>query len=167
MVLSLSAVLHENVSKRIRLGNLRVALLRAPKEDSGVDVRFTYDVNGLLQVEATVIKTGKTFAVVIQDNPGLLTDAEIAQRFETLAQLKIHPRERMEHRTLLARAERIYQQMRGESREWLGQQIMEYERILDKQDVRVIEPVRLQLERIINDIERDSFAGSGLDDHTS
>jgi molecular chaperone HscC len=144
----------------IRLGRLLVDLPKAaPREECGVDVRFTYDVNGLLQVEATVLRTKQTFAVVIQGNPGLLSDEEIARRLAALADLKIHPRERMEHRTLFARAERVYQQMRGEDREWLGRQILEYERILDKQDLRAIAPAREAFEKLIGDIERDSYIG--------
>jgi molecular chaperone HscC len=143
----------------IHLGRLLVGLPRAPVRECGVDVRFTYDVNGLLQVEATVLKTKRTFAVVIQGNPGLLSDAEIAERLKALSDLKIHPRERLEHRTLLARAERIYLQLRGEQREWLGRQILEYESVLDKQDPRAIEPVRQQFEKLIDQIERDSYIG--------
>jgi molecular chaperone HscC len=143
----------------IQLGRLAVGLPNAPSRECGIDVRFTYDVNGLLQVEATVLKTKRTFAVVIQGNPGLLSDAEIAERLKALSDLKIHPRERLEHRTLLARAERIHLLLRGEQREWLARQILEYESVLDKQDPRAIELVRQQFERLIDEIERDSYIG--------
>lgn len=155
------------VEANIRLGRLEVKIPIARREECGVDVRFTYDVNGLLQVEATVLKTQETFSVVIQGNAGLLSDEEIAERLKALSELKIHPRDRLEHRTLLARAERVYQQMRGEQREWLQRQILEYERVLDKQDLRAIAPIHKQFERIIDDIERDSYLGSGADDRTS
>ncbi|HWA38825.1 MAG TPA: molecular chaperone HscC [Burkholderiales bacterium] len=152
------------VVDNIHLGRLMVDLPSMPREQCGVDVRFTYDVNGLLQVEATVLRTQQTSAVVILDNPGVLSDEEIATRLKTLSDLKIHPRDRLEHRTLLARAERLYLQMRAEQREQLGRQILEYERILEKQDLRAIEPLRQQFERIVNDIEHDSYLAGGADD---
>jgi molecular chaperone HscC len=148
------------VADNIHLGGLRLPVPIAKRQDSGVDVRFTYDVNGILQVEATVLKTSQTFSVIIQGNPGMLSDAEIAERLKALSELKIHPRDRMEHRTLLARAERIYQVMRGESRERFGRQILEYEKLLDRQDMRAIEPVRQKFEHVVDEIERDSYVGA-------
>ena len=141
----------------IRLGSLKVPLPTLAIEDSGIDIRFTYDVNGLLQVEATVVKTRDTHTLVIEGNPGMLSEAEIAARFISLSELKIHPRDRIEHRTLLARAERLYQQLRGQGREWFGGQIVAFEQALETQDKRVIDPVRAQFEATLNDIEHDSF----------
>lgn len=142
----------------IRLGSLNIALPGLPIDDSGIDIRFTYDVNGLLQVEAGVVATGQTHTLVIEGNPGLLTQAEIAERFISLSALKIHPRDRIEHRTLLARAERLYQQLRGAGRDWFGAQIVGFERALETQDKRAIEPARAQFEKILDDIEHDSFS---------
>jgi molecular chaperone HscC len=141
----------------IRLGSLKIPLPALAVEDSGIDIRFTYDVNGLLQVEATVVRTQETHTLVIEGNPGMLSEAEIAARFITLSELKIHPRDRIEHRTMLARAERLYQQLRGPGREWFGARIAAFEQALETQDRRVIDPVRAQFEATLNDIEHDSF----------
>lgn len=141
----------------ILLGSLKVKLAGGAIADSGVDIRFTYDVNGLLQVEATVTATSAVHTLVIEGNPGLLSEADIAKRFVSLSELKIHPRDRIEHRTLLARGERLYQLMRGQGREWFGAQIVLFEQALDSQDKRVVEPARKQFEAMLNDIEHDSF----------
>jgi molecular chaperone HscC len=141
----------------IRLGSLHIPLPALSRDDSAVDIRFTYDVNGLLQVEATIAKTQENHSVVIEGNPGLLSEAEIAERFITLSELKIHPRDRMEHRTMLARAERLYQQLRGHQREWFGAQIALFEQALESQDKRVIASQRQHFEQVLNDIEHHSF----------
>ncbi len=147
------------VRDNIHLGRLRVELPGggATPEESSVDVRFTYDVNGLLQVEATVQKTQQKSGVLIEGNPGLLSEREIAERLEALDELKIHPRDTLENRTLMARAERLYQQLRGDVREWLGAQIREFERVLATQDKRVIAPAQRRLEEQLNHIEREGF----------
>lgn len=150
------------VSDNILLGNLHVELPQGSIQDCAVDVRFTYDVNGLLQVEATLQKTGVKHALLIEGNPGLLSEEEIAQRFAKLSELKIHPRERMENRTLLARAERLYGQLRGDQREWLRHQILAYEQILDTQDNRMIEANRRKFAQLIDGIEHDSFTNPPL-----
>lgn len=124
------------VNDNIFLGRLEMKLADGTAAENGFDVRFTYDVDGLLQVEATVVKTQITTSLLIEGNPGMLSEAEIAERFIALSELKIHPRDRVEIRTLLASGERLYQQLRGEAREYLGNQIMQFERVLDLQDKR-------------------------------
>ena len=141
----------------IHLGKLEIDLPRAPKMECGVDVRFTYDVNGLLQVEATIQKTQETHALVITGNPGALTDAEIAQRFEALSALKIHPRDKMENRALMARAERLYQQLRGPLRESLGHHILRFETVLDKQELRSIDTEARAFEAMLDEYDSEKF----------
>jgi molecular chaperone HscC len=145
------------VKDNIHLGTLKIPLPAGKLEECGIDVRFTYDVNGLLQVETTVLKTGEQFSLIIEGNPGLLGEAEIADRLSALAELKIHPRDRIEHRTLLARAERLYQQLRGDQREWFAMQILKFEKILATQDSRAIEPNRKRFEEVLDAVERDTF----------
>jgi molecular chaperone HscC len=145
------------VRDNIHLGRLRVMLPRAPLQDCAVDVRFTYDVNGLLQVEATVRKTQETASLVIEGNPGLLSPGEVADRLKSLAELKIHPRDKLENRTLLARGERLYEQMRGAQREWLGVQILRFEQQLATQDARAIMSGRRELGGVLDRVERDSY----------
>jgi molecular chaperone HscC len=141
----------------ILLGKLEIALPRAPKAECGVDVRFTYDVNGLLQVEATIQKTQQTHSLLISGNPGMLTESEIAQRFEALSELKIHPRDKMENRTLMARAERLYQQLRGPLRESLGNHILRFERVLDQQELRRIETEARAFEDMLDEYDSEKF----------
>ncbi|MFZ5548126.1 MAG: Hsp70 family protein [Pseudomonadota bacterium] len=142
------------VRDNIHLGTLKVALPKLPAQECATDVRFTYDVNGLLQVEATVLKTQQSFNLVIEGNPGLLSEAEIAQALQRLADLKIHPRDRLENRTLMARAERLYEQCRGDPREWLGAQTLRFERALATQDDRTVKAARKELEQALDHIER-------------
>ena len=99
-------------------------------------------------------KTGQTYGIVIEGNPGVLSEEEIQQQLKSLAELKIHPREQLENRTLLARAERFYEQLRGDEREWLGRQIMRFEQLLATQDNRRILPGQKMLREILDQLER-------------
>jgi molecular chaperone HscC len=145
----------------ISLGSLKVPLPPGGEQDRGIDVRFTYDVNGLLQVEARVPKTGQTYGVVIEGNPGVLSEQEIQERLQSLAQLKIHPREQLENRTLLARAERCYEQLRGQEREALGRQILQFEQLLATQDNRRIHPGQKTLRDTLDHLDKIAFLDSG------
>ncbi|MFX6040843.1 molecular chaperone HscC, partial [Acinetobacter baumannii] len=68
-----------------------------------LDIRFTYDVNGILEVEAKVHGSEDLHKLVILESPGVMTQAQVQQRLAELAELKIHPRDQMQTRTLLAR----------------------------------------------------------------
>jgi len=149
------------VRDNIHLGSLHVPLPQGQPGERSVDVRFTYDVNGLLQVEATVAKTGQTYAVVIEGNPGVLGDDEIQRRLRELAALKIHPRDQIENRTLMARAERLFEQSRGDERDWLGRQILRFEQLLATQDARQIGPGQRALREVLDQIEKSSFIDGG------
>lgn len=143
------------VKDNVSLGSMRVALPQGPIDECGVDVRFTYDVNGLLQIEATPSKTGKTVTMVIEGNPGMLSEKEIASCLTALADLKIHPRDRMENRTAMARAERLYALLRGDVRAWLAEQIMQFERLMATQDLRLVQQGRRKFDAMLDQIERD------------
>jgi molecular chaperone HscC len=142
------------IQENIFLGSLHVSVPRRPKGQEKVDVRFTYDINGLLEVEATVISTGIRKSVVIEENPGAISAEEIKKRFEALSKLKIHPRDQTENRTLLARAERLYQEHLAESRIMIGQQTSAFEASLEKQDEREIAKSRKRLAELLDQIEQ-------------
>ena len=150
--------------ENIWLGMLKVPLPEGKRAECAVDVRFTYDVNGLLQVEAQVASTGHTVSLLIEGNPGVLDQEAIAQRLAALSELKIHPRERLAARTLLARGERLYQQLRAEERERLAQHIVAFERALASQDTRWCAEASKMFEAVLdraeqNDLLADTFAG--------
>jgi molecular chaperone HscC len=151
-------MVHDN----IHLGSLRVPLPKPTArhlpdvQDKAVEVRFTYDVNGLLQVEATVRETQETVSLLIENNPGLMSATEIGERLAGLRELKIHPRDHTANRTALARAERIYEMLLGEQREWLGQSIVDFEAALASQDQRVVTPALATFVAQLARIEQDS-----------
>ena len=141
----------------IRLGELNLKLAGGLREDNGVDVRFTYDVNALLEVEATILSTQLVESLLIEGNPGLLSEQEIATRFAALSMLKIHPRERIESRTLLARGERLYLQLRGDERERLSMEILRFERTLESQDVHALPQACKLLAAVLDFLENQQF----------
>jgi molecular chaperone HscC len=151
------------VKDNILLGQLDVSLQPDGNEEKAVDVRFTYDVNGLLEVRANVNNSTESHVLIIEGNPGMLTDEEIRQRFVELEKIKMHPRDTLEMRTLLARADRIYQQVRGELRSWLSVQIAEFEGVLETQNPRHINPAKKKFSDMLNSIESDSHLHSDFD----
>lgn len=141
------------VSNNIHLGSLLVKLPR-PGRDNAVDVRFTYDIDGLLQVEATVVGSGVTEQLVIENNPGFLTPGQIAERLAALSALKLHPREQQQNLATISRAERMYEESLGDARRMLQQWLGRFTADLDTQDLVRIDASRAQFEAAMDEFER-------------
>jgi len=93
----------------VRLGSLSLPLPPGKAREREVLVRFTYDINGLLEVDTRVAGTEVRRSLVIEGNPGSLSPEEVKTRLRALQSLKVHPREQMENRTLLARGDRLFE----------------------------------------------------------
>jgi len=145
------------VKDNIELGHLNVRVPRAPAGKEAVDCRFTYDVNGILEVEATVESTGAHHRLVIEGNPGVLTPAEIEKRLAALAHLKMKPRDEAENVAALARAERLFEEMLGFRRERIGDWISEFLAALDSDDPKDAARARAVLMQRLDGIEPEPF----------
>jgi molecular chaperone HscC len=143
------------VEDNILLGELRVPVPARKAGEVQVEMRFTYDLSGVLEAEAHVPETKLVKRVVIEGNPGVLTPEEIRQRFAALATLKIHPRDQMVNRTLLARASRVYEQSLGEQREVVQHYAARFEAALERQDPAAIEAAARELTELVARIEQD------------
>jgi len=137
----------------VLLGELNVAVPQNRAGQEAIDVRYTYDINGILEVEVTVVSTGLTKTLVLEKNPGVMTKEEIAEKLKALESLKVHPRDKDENRFLLARAERLYEEHVGDDRLFLSQEILAFEALLDKQDEREIRDYAVRLSEILKEIE--------------
>ena len=141
------------VANNIKLGEITLDLdKRRSHDENGVTVRFTYDINGLLQVEVTEHATQRRHELLLEQNPGLLTPEEIRARLAALAELKVHPRDQQENVAVLARAERLYEEFLHE-RSQLQDWIMQFRAVLDTQDVARIAQHRSQLVEALDALE--------------
>jgi molecular chaperone HscC len=145
------------VKDNVLLGKVSVKVPPKRAGEVGVDVRFTYDVNGLLEVDVTVPLTGETKKLVIEENPGTLSADEIAKRFASLADLKVHPREQDRNRATSARAARIFEEALGELRSVVGTRITMFEAVIEKQNPSDIEGARKELESFLDQVENDRY----------
>ena len=139
----------ENVS----LGEISVPVPKAKAGQEGIDVRYTYDINGILEVEVTVISTGFVKTLVLEKNPGIFTEEEIREKFLALQSLKVHPRDKDENRLLLAKAERLYEENIGDVRRFLTQEMVSFEDVLDRQDDVAIRVHASKFSEVLKNIE--------------
>ncbi|WP_278929259.1 molecular chaperone HscC [Pseudomonas qingdaonensis] len=145
------------VRDNVLLGVLEIPVPRRKAGEVALDVRFTYDINGILEAQVSIPLTGEQHALVIENNPGVLSPEEVRERLAALAELKTHPRDQQPNTLLLARLERLYQESLGEVRELIGAWAAQFQRVLETQDERQIREVRHELEQRVNELGQDSW----------
>lgn len=136
--------------------NIFVDSFKIPLTPNGkiqrLDVRFSYDINGLLEVDVTLPQTREQFSHVIDRSPTGLDDDARQASHERLAGLKIHPRDALPNRTLLARLERAWAQSLGAERDAIGDWLNEFSAILAGQESTEIAGARQRLIEALDDM---------------
>lgn len=84
-----------------------------------IDIRFSYDINGLLEVDV-LLEDGKSESRIISHNATSLTTQQIDASRERLLALKIYPRDMLINRTFKAQLEEQWSRALGDEREMLG-----------------------------------------------
>ena len=143
------------VKNNIPLGSITVKIPKNKKGKEGAEVRFSYDMNGLLEVDIKVLSTGETYYKMIQNAPGELSEKELEASRKKLASLKFHPREQEVNQLLIARAERLFESRLAEQRQMIQSNLRWFEEILEKQEVRDIEQAQAEFGEFLDRLEQD------------
>lgn len=133
-----------HTSNNVYLGLLEVPVPKGEAGEQAIDVRFSYDINGLLEVETTVVSTNEKQSIVISNNHDLSED-DIQKSLEKLTAMKIHPRENTGNIAFLSRANRLYEQHLGDSREEVGRIIDYFNSILERPNKADVDAIRINL----------------------
>lgn len=141
------------VKDNVFLGKIDVALPKKQETHEAIDIRFTYDVSGILEVLVTVISTQKTSRMILEGNPGSLSQAEIEKRFKALDKLKVHPKDKSENAATIARLERAYENQLGQIRDEISYKLSTFVAVLDAQKDTDIKIAREELMKWLDRIE--------------
>ncbi len=140
-------------TQNIKIGELRMPVPMAPAGREGVEVRFTYDVNGALEVEVAAETTGQRERRVFRNEANLSAE-DVDTRFRALAELKTPPRDQAENRALIARAERLYAESLGAQREHIKRLLGNFEMALADQQLRDAGGLRRHFAEALDGFER-------------
>lgn len=139
------------------LGKLSLEVPRGPQGQEAVHVRFTYDVNGLLEAEA-VNREGRKARLVIQDDG--MSGEEAARRLRELERLKLHPREQEANRAVSARGERLYAETVGGLRARVAAMLDWFQQQLESQEPLRIVRARRRASLFFDEVE--AYLGGNL-----
>jgi molecular chaperone HscC len=141
-------------SENLKLGELEVRVPRLPAGEATVDVRFSYDANGLLAVDARETRTGQEVSALIQQSGAVMTPEQLAQALERLQALKVHPRDQQENVYLSERAKRLYEDRLGDERQWISRALAQFDAALDTQDEHIVRSARDDMRRLLEQLDR-------------
>ena len=132
--------------ENIYIDTLTVDVPAGKRGEQQVDVRFSYDINGLLEVDVTVVSTQKTTQKVIDRSPVGMTPEQQQLSRERLERLKVHPRDQLPNITLAEKLNRLYEELLGDQRDAVGEMIRFFTKAVDSQDDKVIRDARKKIE---------------------
>ncbi|MFZ4766255.1 MAG: Hsp70 family protein [Roseimicrobium sp.] len=121
------------------------------------EVRFSYDMNGILEVEVTILHNGRKLNEVFEQRPGTLSKEQIAEAIRMLQPLKTHPREAPVNRARLERANRLYTDLSGGLRDQLSFMLDRFESALQTQDPAKIREAGEELDAFMNPFFREEM----------
>lgn len=143
---------HRLCKENVLLGDIQVEL---PQNNDylSIEVRFSYNPSGVLDVDVYVPSTEQTIQKVLINHKSVMTAEQIEQARQVLAELKIHPRDTMLNKALLLRAERLYTEHTGVLRQQISERTSQFNEVLETQDDRYIRHFRKLFEHFLNDVE--------------
>ncbi len=144
------------VEENIHLGEITIAVPAKMAGEVRIDCRFSYDINGLIEVDVDVPETGTHRQLVIAD-PDTQNTKDLAARRQALEALKIHPRDTDANRAALARAARCYEDSLGTKRDTVNGFIRQFEAVLDRQDPREVEAARTAFLAALDQLEGETY----------
>ena len=122
------------VADNIKLGELEINDIPPGPAGQEVYVRFTYDLNGILEVEAMAGETGRKHSVVVTQHASGLSNDEIQDAIRRLKDLKFYPREDLGNRRLLLYCERVIGEVSPMQRSTLEEAITMFEHAMHTSD---------------------------------
>lgn len=122
----------------IMLGEIEVPIPKNLAGKESVDVRFTYDINGILDVEVTVKSIQYRKRMVITGEGSRLSDAELKAKLEEMEQLKISPLAVEENIHALEWGKSLYVRSNSNQKDYVSRLLTQFEKILNTQnDIRI------------------------------
>jgi molecular chaperone HscC len=141
------------VSENIELGELTIS--GVPRAPAGIPitVRFTYDLNGILEVEAFVQDAPAHFRQVMTTSALDLSEAELREAVARMQQLKFYPRDDRENLRLLYHAVNALSEVGALQRAHLERAVDEYESAMNLGDRSLFNRARDELLIMLSAIE--------------
>lgn len=138
--------------------NLLLASMEVPVKpmkagEEGIDVRFTYDINGILDVDVAVLSSGAVYQKTIVNKKLKLSSEMVKKQLEEMKRLKRNLRKQPENQYVVQKAGALYRQTRGQAREYIAGVMEYFDRVLAEADENKVRHVRKRVLVLLSQME--------------
>lgn len=141
-----------NLNDNLKLGVFEIPIPENYEQHEKISIRFTYDINGLLEVEVTNSKNEKK-SLLINQNDSDLTEDEIKDARKKMEALKILPWEESKNRLLLERGNRLFAEHLGKTREAITRIMLMFKEALESQNPERIKKAYIETKNFFDSLE--------------
>jgi molecular chaperone HscC len=141
---------HRRVEQNLKIGELTVTDIPPGPRGQQFFVRFTYDLNGILEVEAYLPNSLNKFRTVLAHNASGLSSDELREAIAKLQSLKYYPREDLENQRLLRFCERLVGEVSPFQRRDLEAAIDGFEAALNSDEREMVESSQQRLLQMLS-----------------
>ncbi|MGG7566030.1 Hsp70 family protein [Rhodovulum sp. DZ06] len=138
-----------DVKDNVAIGAYQAKIPSGSGVKEEIEVRFTYDVSGVLEV-LTTASDGRETQLVIQNSAAALSEADIAQRLKELERIKRHPRDDAPNQAMSARLRAAYENALGDRRQAISGLIGRFEAALERQDPKLAAAEREEIAALLD-----------------
>lgn len=149
-------------SKNLFIEKIELSVPPKPAGEVYADVRFSYDINGIFDVDISCPVAGTEIHKELGTGGGLSAD-ELAKRKEEMDKIKIHPRDMEQNKYALERADRLYAECNEAQRELVAVAIKQFKEALDTQNMNIVKKAYVKFGMQLAMIERTLFHFSDFD----
>lgn len=136
------------------LGKLEAPIPTVKDHPEILNIRFTYDINGLLEVEESDSNNQK-HTLLLNNTNVQLSELEMKQAQKNMAALKILPWEQEENRLIIERGKRLYTESTGQDRQNIQQALTDFETVLQNQNPNEIKKMASAVKKFFDSLERE------------
>lgn len=137
----------------LKLGEIVMDIIPVKKGEACIEVCFSYDINGILEVEVTDRQKDQTKRKVLTSHNLRLSEEELNRRLEELRTYKLMPSGGIRARMMMARGERLYAQLLGARRQQAAMMMTRIQQAVASNDVRQISECLKEAEAVFDRLE--------------
>lgn len=121
----------------MELGQIEIQVPPRPKGEVKFSIRFTYDINGILEVEVYVPITQEKKRLIIVNKDISMTESQIEEKLEEFKKIKINPATEEENQYVLDWGSRLYMQCAGELQQEIGRRLDYFREVMKKDSYKL------------------------------
>ena len=134
----------------VSLGSFKIPLTPLPQGEEEIRVRYSYDINGILMVDATVKSTGKVYSNVMS---GGMSEKELEERMKALALLKADPFEIPENQRMIVKLKSVYEEASPGQKDVVQQLLLMFTGAIAAQSPAGIEHAKKMIGQLLPQLE--------------